>query len=45
MEAEIVPLEIYCARARDRGQKEARLSESGREIAPFEMTPSPLTVE
>ncbi|MGB3788718.1 MAG: glycosyltransferase [Phormidesmis sp.] len=45
IEAVIVPLDIYCARARDLGQKEAKLHDAAREIAPFEMTPSPLAVE
>ena len=46
IEAVIVPLDIYCARARDLGQKESVLPEAAREKASFETTPlSPLTVE
>ncbi len=44
IEAVIVPLDIYCARARDLGQKEAKLPEAAREIVPFKVTP-PLAIE
>ncbi|MBE9060674.1 glycosyltransferase family 2 protein [cf. Phormidesmis sp. LEGE 11477] len=38
IEAVIVPLDIYCARARDLGQKEARLPDAARQKPTFEVT-------
>ncbi len=39
IEAVIIPLDIYCAHARDLGQKEATLPPSARQKSPFESTP------
>ncbi len=39
IESVIVPLDLYCARARDLGQKEAKLPDAARQKAPYELTP------
>lgn len=45
IDAAIAPLDIYCAVARDQGQREAKLPEAARQEALFEATSPILTVE